>query len=121
MYDSLDRPVLFYLQKVCYVYECTRTCNHKNHLNEAILITHTILTFMENLESILITPDRWQSKKLIFTTNVDQKSLEIVFSIAICRQSVDKCQSKTLFLTIFDLRSSIVNSFFDCCLSVVII
>ena len=37
--------------------------------------------------------------------------LEAVFSIAICRQSGhsgDKWQSKTLFLTIFDLRSSIV-------------
>ena len=37
--------------------------------------------------------------------NADQKSLETVFSIAICRQSGDKWQSKTLFLTIFDLRS----------------
>ena len=33
-------------------------------------------------------------------TNVDLKSLEIVFSIGICRQLVDKWQSKTLFLTI---------------------
>ena len=40
----------------------------------------------------------WQSAK------VDQKSLETVFSIAICRQLGDKWQSKTLFLTIFDLR-----------------
>ena len=34
------------------------------------------------------------------STNADQKSLETVFSIAICRQSGDKWQSKTLFLTI---------------------
>ena len=34
-----------------------------------------------------------------------------MFSIALCRQSGDKWQSKTLFLTIFDLRSSIVLTF----------
>ena len=40
--------------------------------------------------------------------NAVHKSLETVFSIAICHQSGDKRQSKTLFLTILDLRSSIV-------------
>ena len=34
-----------------------------------------------------------------------------IASIAICRQSVDKWQSKTLFLMNFDLRSSIVLTF----------
>ena len=34
-----------------------------------------------------------------------------MFLIAICRQSDDGCQSKTLFLTIFDLRLSIVLTF----------
>ena len=34
-----------------------------------------------------------------------------MFSIVICRQSGDKWQSKTLFLTIFDQRSSIVLTF----------
>ena len=43
--------------------------------------------------------------------NADQKSIETVFSIAICRQSGDEWQSKTLFLTIFDLHSSIVLTF----------
>ena len=38
--------------------------------------------------------------------NAVKKSLETVFSIAICRQLGDKRQSKTLFLTILDLRSS---------------
>ena len=37
--------------------------------------------------------------------------LETVLSIAICRQSGDKWQSKTLFLTILDLRSSTVITF----------
>ena len=49
------------------------------------------------------------------STNADQKSIETVFSIAICRQSGDKWQSKTLFLTIFDLRSSIVFTFLIQC------
>ena len=46
----------------------------------------------------------WQS------ANADRKSLETVFPIAICRQSGDKWQSKTLFLLIFELRSSIVST-----------
>ena len=37
-----------------------------------------------------IIPDRRQSETLIPSTNVDQKSFEKVFSIAICRQSGDK-------------------------------
>ena len=39
--------------------------------------------------------------------NADQKSLETGFSIAICRQLGDKWQSKSLFLTIFHVCSSI--------------
>ena len=64
-----------------------------------------------------ITPDRRQSKTPQQSTNADQKSLETVFSIAICRQSVDKWQSKTLFLMIF--VSTFVDSInvFDCRLS----
>ena len=58
----------------------------------------------------MITPDRRQSKTLL-TIYKDQISLETVFLIAICRQSGDKWQSKTLFLTIFDLRLSIVLTF----------
>ena len=52
------------------------------------------------------TPGRRQLK-----TNVDQKSIETVFLIAICCQWGDKWQLKTLFLLIFDLRSSIVLAF----------
>ena len=47
----------------------------------------------------------------MFLTIDDRKSLRTVFLIAICRQSGDKRQSKSLFLTIFDLRSSIVSTF----------
>ena len=53
------------------------------------------------------TPDRWLSKTLILSSIVDQKSSETEFSIAICRQSGDKWQSKTLFLAILNPCSSI--------------
>ena len=45
------------------------------------------------------------------STNADQKSLETVFSIAICRRSCENWQWEPLFLTIYDLRSSIVVTF----------
>ena len=45
------------------------------------------------------------------STKADQKSIEAVFSIAICRQEGDKWQSKMLFLSIFDLLSSIELAF----------
>ena len=51
---------------------------------------------------------------LIRSRNVDKKSLETEFSIAICLQSGVKWQSKTLFLSIFDPLSSIFKSVFDC-------
>ena len=57
----------------------------------------------------LLTPGRQQLKML--SMNADQKSIETVFLIAICRQCGDKWQSKTLFQTIFDLRSSKVLAF----------
>ena len=60
------------------------------------------------------TPGRRQSKTPILSRNVDQKSIETVFSIAICRHTGDKWESKTLFLSIFDPRSSIVDNVFDC-------
>ena len=50
-------------------------------------------------------------KRSFKSTNADQKSLETVFLIAVCRQSGDKWQSKTRFLTTFDQRSSIVLMF----------
>ena len=39
---------------------------------------------------------------------MDQNSLEIEILIVICRPTSNKWQSKTLFLAIFDQRSSIV-------------
>ena len=50
----------------------------------------------------------------ILSRKVDQKSIETVFLIAICHHTGDKWESKTLFLWIFDPRSSIVDNVFDC-------
>ena len=61
-----------------------------------------------------LTSDRWQSKTLILSTNVDPKKLETEFLIGICRQLGDKWQSKTLFLAIFICVSSIFATFVDC-------
>ena len=61
---------------------------------------------------LFFTPDRRQSETLVLSTNVDQKSLETEFLIAICRPTGDKWQSKTLFLSIFDPRSSIVEKLY---------
>ena len=47
----------------------------------------------------------------------DKNLLETEYLIAICRQTGDNWQSTTLLLTIFDLRSLIAKSFFDCPLS----
>ena len=59
------------------------------------------------------TPDRWQSKTLILSRNVDKKSLETEFSIAIYRQmAIENTISNDFYL-----RSSIVKSVFDCRLS----
>ena len=63
-----------------------------------------------------ITRGRRKSKTLILSMNIDKKSLETEFLIAICRLTGDKLQLETLFLAIFDLGSSIVKSVFDCCL-----
>ena len=64
-----------------------------------------------------LTPDRRQSKMLILSTNVDKKSLETEFLIAICRLAGDKWQSKTLFLGVFYPPSSIVKRILNCRLS----
>ena len=69
----------------------------------------------------VITLDRQQLKLLILSTNVDKKWLEAEILIAIRRSTGDKWQSKTLFLTIFDLHSSIFNNVFGCRLSDVVI
>ena len=64
-----------------------------------------------------ITLGRRRSKTPMQSMNVDHKSIETVFSIAICRHIGDKWQSETLFISIFDPRSSIVDSVSDCRLS----
>ena len=55
---------------------------------------------------------------------IDERRSNIVrteFTIAICRTTGDKWQSKKLFQSNFDPRSSIVKSIFDCRLSGVVL
>ena len=81
---------------------------------------YVCITFAENTDA-MNTPGRRQSKTSILSTNVNKNSLNTEFLIAICRPTGDKWQSKTLFLAIFDPRSSIVKSVFDCRLPGVVI
>ena len=60
------------------------------------------------------TPGRQQSKRPRLSGNADKKSIETVFLIAICHHFGDKWQWKTLFLSIFDPRLSIVDNVFHC-------
>ena len=59
----------------------------------------------------IVTLGRQHRKRYQQSTNADQKSIETVFSNAICYQYGDKWQSRTLVLTLFYLRSSIVLGF----------
>ena len=64
------------------------------------------LTYTPYLKCFTVTtPGRRQSKTPILSGNVYHK---------IVRNGVFDCISKTLFLSIFDPRSSIVDSVFDC-------
>ena len=83
------------------------------HYNSLLPLQRTAATWM-SVKVPYGTLGRRQSKTLILSTDVDQKSLETEFSIAICRQSENKWQSKTLFPAIYDPRSSIFKSVFDC-------
>ena len=58
-----------------------------------------------------LTSDRRQSSHYLQLKNKDQKSLETVVSNAICRQSGDKWQSKTLFLMILSTFLDSINIF----------
>ena len=78
-------------------------CQQQRHRLSPFIYTPETKAAIENVNDI--------------STNVDQESLETEFSIAICRLTGDKWQSKTLFLAILDPRSSIVKSVFDCHLS----
>ena len=74
---------------------------------------------MENDQTISITikyaPLSYRTggnrKRSEQSMNADHKLLETMFSIAKGRQSGNKRQTKSLFLTILDLRSSIVLMF----------
>ena len=73
-----------------------------------------IINYCQNFEKVSgLAPDRQLSKILTLSTNVDQKSLETVFLIAICGPTGDKWQSKILLPAIFDPCSLVVKNIFE--------
>ena len=68
-----------------------------------------------NVDDALVvhTPGRRQLKTPILSRNVDHR-------VFYCRHTGDEWQSKPLFLSIFDPRSSIVASVCDCHLLIVV-
>ena len=65
----------------------------------------------EERAGFFTTSDRRQSKTLILSTNVDQKSLETKLLIAICRPTGDKWQSKTMFISILTRVRRLLRAF----------
>ena len=65
------------------------------------------------------TPGRWQSKTLILSTKIDQKSLETEFSIAILLLDWQQMAIENIVSNVFDPHS-LIRSVFDCRLSGVI-
>ena len=88
-------------------------CRHRHVYQSIVLFLTVKLPWLEDFMRVESHTDRLQSKTLILSTNVDQRSSETEFLIAICRPTGDKWQSKTPFLAIFYPRSSIVKSVFD--------
>ena len=68
-----------------------------------------IIARTDTIAVYFITPGRRQSKTLILSTNVDQKSIETDFSIVICRPIGNH---NTISCDYYP-RSSIVKSLFD--------
>ena len=84
---------------------------------------NTYLMFVKthNVERMLQTQGQVSDIDLVAAienaNTIEERRSEInrnSVSIAICRPTGDKWQSKTLFLSIFDPRSSIVDDVFDC-------
>ena len=90
----------------------------KTKISRSDIVRFSVLGFNFELQAPVVwakqpicTPDMRQSKKLLTIDEHGLKSLERMFSIAICRQLGDKWQLKTLFLEMFDVLCSIVLTF----------
>ena len=97
-----------------YAYLLIRSnCHHRTSILIYAVFQMYFFSLWEDWFLVYVyTSCRRQSKTLFTIDERSSKPLEAVFSIAICRQSGDKWQSKTMFLTtIFDLRSAIVLTF----------
>ena len=110
---SLTRKIMIQIKKQDAVFCISAFVLHVLHASLKNVLTHMRLVPAQEFCIPWNTPGRRQLKTPILLRNVDQKSLETEFSIAICRHTGDKWQSKTLFLSIFDPRSSIVDSVSD--------
>ena len=87
---------------------CSDCVDAQTYLN--LRSTHMPVPFAGH-PLIITKPDRRQAKTLLTIDEQGSKIARNSVSISICRQSGDKWQSITLFLMIFDLRSSIVLMF----------
>ena len=126
IYMYVPATMKCFLNKTCYLQSYNDTSDTKNKkicmnrmlpCSRSFSVLHLVIY---QLQPRISTRDMWQSKKLILSTNADQKWSETEFLIVICRPTVDKWQLKTLFLAIFDPHPSIFKSVFDCRLSSVI-
>ena len=75
-----------------------------------MIFTQRWMSIPTSTSTTSTTSGRLQSKALILSKNVDQKSLKTEFSIAICRQLAIKNTVSSNFYPIL----SIVKSVFDC-------
>ena len=80
---------------------CTGTRFIKNKLRSRLSTTLTCRPYWPRP-----TPDRWQSKTIILSMNVDQKSSETEISIAICRPTIKNTVSSDFFICVRRLLSA---------------
>ena len=134
IYCSFQHMLMLLRQATCYIFVLTedeRTAVHTDSGLRTLEVTGAIISRRRRMKTCLRAMHLRKTHSRLFSygnklnthrkgdnrkrswqlTNADRKSIETVFSIPICRQIGDKWQSKTLFLTCFDLRLSIVLTF----------
>ena len=98
---AIHSKVSIEMSRLTIVFTGGRTCQIVSFV---MYCAYLLVSFKISFSQAWNTPDRHHFKTLILSTNVDRKSLETEFSLAICRLAGDKWQSKTLFPVIFDPR-----------------
>ena len=78
----------------------------------ATVLDQTMSRRIAIFQQVKVTPERWQSKMLMLSTNVNLKIVRNrVFTIEICRPTGDRWQSKTRFLAILIRDSRLLRAF----------